>query len=183
MLILLVSYISLGIISIIIGPVAGEINDLIRQIKTSTSNTKRTNQKHKVIIAKITLGVFTILFYPLLYPIIFHHLKSLRRQKQLDNVKLLDYRLFFFKISGSGVFSCNDCSFNQKIIAHLHGAKGWQLSGCQCQTCGKFHKTENYSNNLERQKCDCGGILERDNPIFCPKCRSFQVGYEMRIIT
>ena len=79
--------------------------------------------------------------------------------------KIYDDRLYFIKMGGAGTISCLECGFEQEIVSFLHGVS-WDSTGYQCQKCGKFHKIENERNNFRRKKCECGGKLERDKPIF-----------------
>jgi hypothetical protein len=186
MIIILIVYVSFGIISNIMGPLADEINDMIKQIRRANSTPtiqKKLLLKKKAIVGEITLRVLTILFYPILYPILLQHLIITKKHKQMDPVRLSDSRIYFWKLGGSGIFHCHDCNFEKEIVTFLHGAKGWNVTGYQCQECGDFHNIERDSNNKAERRCDCGGILKKDNPIFCPNCRSFHVGYDVRIMT
>jgi hypothetical protein len=186
MKIIFIIYVSFGILSNIIGPLANEINDMIKQIKRANSTLtlqKKLLLKKKAIFGEITLRVFTILFYPILYPILLQHLIITKKAKQMDPIRLSDNRIYFWKLGGSGIFYCHDCNFEKVIVAFLHGAKGWNLTGYQCPECGKFHEIKCDSNNLAERKCDCGGTLRKDKPIFCPNCRSFHVGYDVQIMT
>lgn len=132
MKIIFVIYISFGILSNIIGPLADEINDMIKQIKRANSTLtiqKKLLLKNKAIVGEIALRVFTILFYPILYPILLQHLIITKKPKQMDPIRLSDNRIYFWKLGGSGIFYCQDCRFEKEIITYLHGATGWNLTG------------------------------------------------------
>jgi len=98
--------------------------------------------------------------------------------------------------------------FTEEIISFIHGrikltGQSWGESGAQCQSCGKFTSIEHiggersYSRRkgwgkiIKKEKrtyrqliyCTCGGKLEREKPLFCPKCKSTNVEYSMRYCT
>lgn len=97
-------------------------------------------------------------------------------------MKDYDKHLYYWKMGGAGTIRCLECNFQQKIISFLHGAN-WNNSGYQCQKCGKFHEIECDLDNSKRKRCECGGKLDRDKPIFCPKCKTTNLSYYLRIIT
>jgi len=111
--------------------------------------------------------------------------------------------LYFKEMSGGGIIRCIDCGYSEGIAAGYHGVKKNPMYdenideelddflcsnneeyietyflGYQCQSCGKFYALEEND-----RLCDCGGVLERDKPIFCPKCKSKHVKYEGHWIT
>lgn len=87
--------------------------------------------------------------------------------------------LTFTSTGGAGTIQCFDCKHEEEIISFIHGA-GYS-AGVQCQSCGKFSTLNNKPN--EDVYCNCGGRLERDNSLFCPKCKSKRLTYEMHYIT
>jgi len=68
----------------------------------------------------------------------------------------------------------------QQITGH---GVNWDNTGYQCQKCGKFHEIENERNKSKRKKCEYGGKLGRDKPIFYPECKTTNVSYQLIIIT
>ena len=111
----------------------------------------------------------------------------------------------YFKglIGGGGEIRCIDCGYSEGIAAGYHGVKKNPMYdenlveelddflcsnneeyietyylGYQCQTCGKFYALEKND-----RLCECGGVLERDKPIFCPRCKSKNVKYQGQWIT
>lgn len=97
--------------------------------------------------------------------------------------------LYFKECGGAGNFICRDCGYKEKITSHLHGftrdtnEASW-TSGFQCQTCGTFQtRTSTPSKSVIDLKCECGGQIENEKPLFCPKCRSFDVEYHLTFIT
>jgi len=96
--------------------------------------------------------------------------------------------LYFEYMGGVGIVKCFDCDYQEQILSFTHGGSQpnntWTRIGLQCQSCGKFHVSDdvrNRSNNSS--KCECGGKLEREMPILCPKCKSKNMKYEMIYIT
>ena len=103
-------------------------------------------------------------------------------EAELAKIKVDDNLLYYNRIGGAGIISCNECDFKQEIVSFTHGYKT-STTGYQCKECGKFHKItdDNIKSNIFN--CECGGKLERDFPLFCPKCKSYNVSYNMRYIT
>jgi len=96
-----------------------------------------------------------------------------------------DGKLRFWNMGGMGDFYCKDCHYSQEVVSFLHGfgEDPWSNSGYQCQKCGKFLAIE-YDHKLDTiPDCECGGNLSRENALFCPVCRSLNVGYHMTLIT
>lgn len=85
-------------------------------------------------------------------------------------------------MGGKGTFKCSECNFQQEIVSFLHGAN-WNNTGYQCQECGKFHEIILDMDNFKKMKCECGGKLDRDRPLFCPECKTSNVFYRMSFIT
>ena len=103
-------------------------------------------------------------------------------EAELAKIKVEDNLLYYNRIGGAGIISCNECDFKQEIVSFTHGYE-ISTTGYQCKECGKFHKItdDNIKSNIFN--CECGGKLERDFPLFCPKCKSYNVSYNMRYIT
>jgi hypothetical protein len=98
------------------------------------------------------------------------------------NRKSEDNCLYFTRMGGKGIIKCLECNFEQEIVSFLHGVN-WDSTGYQCQKCGKFHEIECESKRWRRKRCECGGKLERDKPIFCPECKTSRVTYRLKKIT
>ena len=82
--------------------------------------------------------------------------------------------------------NCENCGFHQKLISFIHGFptdNSWSVSGYQCQKCGKFHEIKNDNKYKKPIKCDCGGILSRDNELFCPHCKNTDLKYLIKYLT
>ena len=93
-----------------------------------------------------------------------------------------DNRLYFWKMGGKVIIRCAECDFEETTVSFLHGVN-WDSTGYQCQKCGKLHAIERDMANSKGKLCDCGGKLDRDKPIFCPNCISFNVAYHILYIT
>jgi len=88
-------------------------------------------------------------------------------------------------MGGAGEISCRNCFYTENIVSFLHGFghDPWTKTGYQCQSCGKFHAIENDHKLDTLPSCECGGELSREEPLFCPKCRSTNLEYNMHYIT
>lgn len=111
-----------------------------------------------------------------------HFLTFTYTEQNNISMKDNDSRLYFAGMGGAGTIHCLECNFQQKIVSFLHGAN-WNNTGYQCQKCGKFHEIENEKSNFWRKRCKCRGKLDRDKPLFCPECNSFNIAYRMSKIT
>ena len=91
--------------------------------------------------------------------------------------------LCFKDIDGKGNFTCRDCGYKGKITCHLHGVDGVTgkilgIDGYQCQLCGKFQTRKSTFRETEIDlTCECGGKIDREKPLFCPKCKGLDVEY------
>jgi antitoxin component YwqK of YwqJK toxin-antitoxin module len=98
--------------------------------------------------------------------------------------------LFFGKDThGSGFIVCRDCGFEQEITSYLHNLPSdismtaW-TGGYQCQLCGKFQaRTSTPEKRDINLTCECGGIISDKEPLFCPKCKSFDLEYHCTMMT
>lgn len=92
---------------------------------------------------------------------------------------------FMFGMGGRGIVSCEKCGYREEVVSFLHGfgEDPWSNTGFQCQQCGKLHAIERVQKLNEIPPCECGGRLSRDDDVFCPACGSFNVVYDMTMIT
>ena len=94
--------------------------------------------------------------------------------------------LNFYQMGGNGLIMCENCGFHQKLISFIHGFptnNSWTISGYQCQKCGEFHEIKNDNKYKKPIICDCGGILSRDNELFCPHCKNTDLKYWIKYLT
>jgi len=91
--------------------------------------------------------------------------------------------LYFSDIEEDGSIICRHCGFSEAVVKEIHTGdeKYFFHLGLQCQSCGKIHYYWSYKSRWGWQSdsiCDiCGGIVEYDKPIFCPKCKSKNIKY------
>ena len=97
--------------------------------------------------------------------------------------------------SGIGTLSCNDCGHAEEahLFTHGFGPTSHCTMGCQCQSCAKFVTFDSEPVGeqglpalkalIEASRCECGGRYAKDKPIMCARCKSRDVGYELREIT
>ena len=93
-----------------------------------------------------------------------------------------DKQLYYHIMGGQGTISCYDCGYKEDIVSFLHGVNN-AVSGYQCQGCGSFQSLNDSQRAAKPLTCSCGGELSRDKPIFCPQCKSKNMGYRCTIIT
>jgi|GEM_PF-2861408 len=109
----------------------------------------------------------------------YDRMKKRRIDTQTEN---RDSGLFFHYMGGAGELYCKDCNYREEITSFMHGMNG-SVSGVQCQSCGKLHAISNWIEEDKQTNCECGGMLSRDNAVFCPQCKSNKVRYEVYCIT
>ena len=89
--------------------------------------------------------------------------------------------LYFGNIFGAGIVTCFKCNSEYEVVSYLHG--DGDITGFQCQKCGKFHVIENLKHISMIRRCECGGNLKSTKPLFCPECRSLRVRYLLKLLT
>jgi hypothetical protein len=183
-------YLGLGVCLNFVGIISKKINNEISRIKKPNMLNSMLNKKPlpiwKMVFYEFVLRVLLIVFYPFLYLVIaidFYNGKLKKSHPpiiQLDNILI-----YFHEITGTGIFQCNTCGFEEGIVGFIHeeAINSYCLSGFQCQKCGKFNVLENDMNNSQNTKCSCGGYLEREKPLFCPICKSNNNSYTAHFIT
>ena len=107
--------------------------------------------------------------------------------------------LCFSRMGGAGSIECKDCGHKEEIISFIHGDTSC-LIGRQCPHCHAFVVEKNESQEYhtfgeatEDLVCpECGTVIRKkneyflkgnDDPLFCPKCHSARLIYNMRYIT
>jgi hypothetical protein len=115
-----------------------------------------------------------------------------KKEKKEEGLKINFDRpgLFFHRMGGVGQIHCRDCEYTEEIISLIHGLNeeggNWFREGTQCQSCGKFHFVDNDEldeHGKPSYQCECGGQLERWEPLFCPQCKSMRLRYWMEYMT
>jgi hypothetical protein len=81
-------------------------------------------------------------------------------------------------------YQCKECDFEETILSKFEGfSEKMQNSliqlGYQCNLCGKCTRRAYYPEKtiIENFTCECGGNLDRDKPIFCPKCQCLHLNF------
>ena len=91
----------------------------------------------------------------------------------------------FSSMGGSGTLNCRDCNYSEKIISFIHGLN-FSRGGFQCQSCGNLttRSSDDFKKHHETSLvCNCGGKLDRDKKLFCPKCKGTNLDYSLEYIT
>jgi hypothetical protein len=189
MKIIIIVYIAMGILSILVGPIANRIKrdiiDLKLKLNLKAYAGIKTASKRRILWFEIVYRLLIVLCYPLFYIILFNdNLRSKKTDKDKTS-DITDNNLHFFFCGGAGLITCGDCGFNEKIVGFLHGLDDGEgtLTGYQCQQCGRFHELNSTLTIPEGKKCECGGDLSRDKPLFCPSCKSKKVSYRCTFMT
>ena len=145
----------------------------------------------KLLFGEYFFRLLVIPFFPISFLVVTllqwtdkvrRNLKYGRWQKQREKEGGLRFQ---YDLAGVGVIHCKGCSYQQDIISFKHGfcADQWNITGFQCQGCGKFHEKERSRDKLYSKRCECGGWLSRDEVIFCPRCKGRELRYELGYIT
>lgn len=188
----LLIYLTIGVVLILIGPLAQKIKAVIIRLELDSKIRKSWRKEiitnWKIITFIAILKILGILFYPLLYILLIQDYFFKRKQNQkVQGAKYNENYLHFTQIGGAGNLSCLECDFEKEIVSFLHGFEVNSISstGYQCEKCGDLKAIEGVYSNLINTKtiCKCGGELSRDNPIFCPVCKGKKLKYTMRYIT
>lgn len=203
MWIIVLIYIIIGVILNFIGPVAKFIRDTIKdlhdQSESYINKDGTASSKRKIVLAEIFLRWLVLLLYPFAYLVVlidcskksskkheYKKQKKLERVQKMKDVITNKSFLYFKDIFGGGIIRCHGCGFKEEINCSTHGFShiGDFYNGYQCQSCGKFHIITSYGNEKPKiNNCSCGGKLSRENPIFCPKCKTTDVSYLLRYMT
>jgi hypothetical protein len=190
----------LGLVIRIIGPMASELNSTFMNnawkklfnlgFYSLTSRPKLV----RVLILEVFLSTTVILFWPI-FLLLF--LLNKKASKKIEDEPIpinpeIEIKYFYLdgmKSPGSvgvGNLRCSDClnEENISIATHSRDSNGDFLGnfGFQCQSCGLFEVITN-PDFEKTYSCGCGGILSRDEKVFCPKCHSFRVEYRSRYLT
>lgn len=175
----IIIYISICALMIVfIQSVRSQWRDFI--MKSIPQGFKDKKLEIKIILSPLLIVVIILFFIltPLLLPILMRYDRENRKREKEE---IIDDNLYFWRMGGVGEIQCLDCNYQERIISFIHGLNS-STTGLQCQSCGKFHALDNWDERKQIQ-CDCQGELERNKPLFCPKCRSKNMKYDMIYIT
>lgn len=149
----------------------GRFKEVIQKEIESITSGHQDKQK-SLFNTRIRTAIGTaiiILFCTAFWPVFIWSLTS----KNGKNNSHASKPLSFNSINGYGPVTCKVCGHTENITAFTHGVKEHE-EGAQCQTCGTFHTIP---HNSDKCKCECGGMLSRERPIFCPTCKSRHMTY------
>ena len=203
MWLVIIIYLTIGTVLNFIGPVAKYISDTLGELKDQSGSYINKDgtppNKEKILLFEIFLRLLLLFFYPLAYVVAlldysqnlkkeftYRKNKKIEKKQKLEDLINNKSFLYFKDTYGGGIIRCHGCCFKEEINCSTHGFSdvGDFYDGYQCQTCGKFHTITSYGNEITKiDRCPCGGKLSRDNPIFCQKCRSFDVSFQMTYVT
>lgn len=161
------------------------LSDTLFSDKIKYPNLKKWLRKIAATIIFVFIGILFFILTPLILPfLIKSDMKRIEYEKAERNTnsnKEVNKNLFFWKMGGAGNVLCLNCGCTEDIVSFIHGINT-SSTGLQCQLCGQFHSVSNWEGSDE-VLCECGGVLEREKPIFCPECKSKNMRYDIKYIT
>ncbi|MFU8818004.1 MAG: hypothetical protein ACNA7W_21860 [Pseudomonadales bacterium] len=189
---LIMGYLAVGCAVAFIGPGRREIAGQIRSVQGSDiSNAilgREAPPKWKVVAFAVIMSLGAVLLWPILLSALVQD-GTRRKKDQREWEERVAQGLEFQRMGGAGEIQCGDCGYRQEITSFTHGCTvdgtPCSTSGYQCQACGKFHGVFEQGGVLTESapRCECGGELSRNRFLFCPKCKSRKLKYEMSYIT
>jgi hypothetical protein len=175
-------YVTVGFVILVF---SGGLRNLLEDIK----DLKASNYLLWDICKKVLFCVFKISVDVLLCPIvpILWLIEKLLRKKAYSQTPQIEYdgNLYLSKRNGAGMVCCEDCDFKAEAFGFVHGFGSPRLCKVtlQCQECGQFKEVEGQNRVPRKGKCQCGGKLSREAPVFCPSCKSKNMNYHLRYMT
>lgn len=176
-------YYLLALFAYFLGPLSGEIHEMREQLNSEADDAPEVDRqsgeyKIRFAVAEFVIIVVVLTLFPILYAAMYtdpfkrEELPFGKRKKGL----------YYDEMGGMGDINCRKCGHGEEIVSFLHGVE-WCNTGYQCKSCGKFHGIERASLGEKAPRCDCGGKLNREKPLFCPACHSRKLTYHMSLIT
>ena len=188
MLIIVFGYLIVGA-ALLCGPGSGQLTREVRSVRGSDLASMVTGRpsvpQWKVVVFAVIISTGFVVAWPLFLPGLLSSWQSERRWRRKHDESHLEYEM----MGGAGSISCGRCGFQEEIVSFTHGhrrdGEPCGTSGYQCLGCGKFHSVNDDGLEVDPQvpRCECGGVLSREHALFCPKCRSTKLSYEMAYIT
>jgi hypothetical protein len=185
----IIAIVMYSVISIYFGlkPTRGGILDRL--------NNSIKNKKGKVSILALLryVGTLILLFCGLFFFLpagligtIKQKYDSWKIDKEIKERERTGY-LYHEYLGGMGLLTCKVCGHKEEIVSFLHGPpikqNGWSRTGYQCQYCFNHVTILEDKDKNPSHVCDCGGQLDRENPLKCSKCKSLNLDYNMTLIT
>jgi DNA-directed RNA polymerase subunit M/transcription elongation factor TFIIS len=189
---ILLVYLIIGIIAIFLGPLAKRIKDEFAVQNLESDAVPTTKKSYFSYFLVCFLAIF---LYPLFYLVnAYHFFKEAVATHSVSPNMHVHQGIYFSSMNGSGRITCGDCGFTQRLVSLMYITKegiDTTCRGYQCQSCGTF-KEMSYEGTAAAQTksakkmvytdvaetCGCGGVLEREKKLFCPKCQSQHLSYE-----
>lgn len=186
------AYLAVGVLVLLSPPARAEIAKQVRQVRgtplVNAITARDAPPEWKVVLYGAILAVGAVLLWPLLVlHLVQQRKQEMREQREWEEerAKGLNYSL----MGGAGNIVCEECGYTEEIVSFTHGLTSGPAASCtegrQCLECGKLHSVHRTGNPPVEPvpRCVCGGELSRDHFLFCPKCRSARLQYEMAYIT
>ena len=190
-IIILFVYLILGFLLLWFNPAKQVIKDEFFKFSMTNSlaavaSHKKLSVETRILIFKIAIITGFILLWPILYSGVIKQYKA--NHEHVEDISTAEgFGVKFMFMGGHGALSCGDCGFSQELTSSTHGyhrgdegLHKCSTSGFQCQSCGKLTTKEACEESLV---CECGGKLDREELLFCPKCKSKSLDYNMHYIT
>lgn len=177
-------YALIGLALLLFGPTGKALRKSVRESRENALHAALLYDKPAVPEWKFwalggLLGLTLWIAWPLLLPAAMADLKS---TSWTDSLSPARRGRTFNGMGGAGNLSCRVCGHEEHVTCFLHGVE-WDATGYQCQQCGKLHALENVCFDSELSLCECGGKLSRDDALTCPRCRSVELDYDLRVMT
>ncbi len=185
-------YLIVGLCLVVVGPAARSLSDQVSRIRGSDLANALTSREKvpdgKLLAFRLTLSIVFALLWPLI-------LVSVLREKTKADTERRAWKLRvesgieFSRMGGAGAIHCSACGFEQDLVSFTHGytddGERCCHQSCQCLSCGKFIAVHGIGEpaHFTVTSCECGGEFSRDHVLFCPKCRSRDLRYDMHFIT
>lgn len=185
-------YLVVGICFAVIGPIARSISEQVKNLRGSDLANAITGREKvpesKLVAFRVVLSAVTAFLWPIfLYSVLRENAETAKEQRDWE--RRVASGLEFSRLGGAGAIHCRTCGFEQDVTSFTHGytEDGERCcdQGCQCLSCGKIVSVHGVGEpaRFAVVGCECGGELSRDHLLFCPKCRSKDLRYDMHYIT
>ena len=182
-------YLLFGVLLGTVGPAGSEISEHVERIRGSplvnAVMDRQQPSKFKLALFRLVATVVFVLLWPVF---IYGIVKDQRQRKSSMRAfqdTLAEGLWFQYSMGGRGDIRCGGCGYTEEVTSFIHGVSS-SVTGFQCQVCGSFAAIESVGSANEYARglvCGCGGPLDREKIVFCPRCRSRSLTYNLRVIT